>query len=175
MAPDELFERLFAAQTDEDRQVLGGLNIPASLFTTFAVCVHRKGYVYVAVRRDGDLEFESAVPASAARIGEICDVVKWRVGQPSLWEQAYNEADLIGCCSFRATSGDGWVYLWRTPQAWLQSGCDGLCLLTRDSVDRRITLRGFKGLVCEDLTHAALVADDLAGGAGPLPKLWAPK
>lgn len=167
-----LFGRIFNAMGPDDTHALKALGIPGDLFTTFAVAAHRRGCVYLACRREEDAEFESWRPASAVRVGDVVDIVKFRMDSPDIWQQAFNEVDVLGCCTFRAANVPGHrVRLWRTPLEWARHGGVGLCLLTGDSVDRRITLRTFKALICEDAAHAAAVWDELTIYPGCVPQL----
>jgi hypothetical protein len=153
VTPSEKFAEIVGAMTDPGRAILDAYGIPPSLHRIFSVAAYNDGVIYVAVRRDADLEFESVVPDSAVRVGDIIDIVAFDPKRPAEWWQVYDTTDILGVAHLACANAGEKLWLSSTPLNWLRAGARGICLLDLDDINRRCVLRQFSAVVCESRAH----------------------
>jgi hypothetical protein len=104
---------------------------------------------------------ETPRPEIVVRYGQVADLVAWHPRHPSRWALRRGDAEWLGAIEPQCLDPFP-SRIWRGPLGWLQNGCRGLALLTRDRAVARRTLAGLASIVAEDDRHAAEVRRILA-------------
>src|SRR3954464_9227500 len=148
--PDLLREWSAARKAMEsaDRRVLvsSGVKAADALLLIGKVCARRDGDMYVP-DRDGPPAFvtpvlvdyadtpESPCPAQATRFGDLVDLVAWDPQHPHSWALRCGAAEWLGAIAPQYLDPPP-VPIHRGPLGWLQTGCRGLVLLSREPVSQ---------------------------------------
>ena len=113
------------------------------------------GQAYITpVRTHYPTLFESPIPDSAVRVGDLIDAVAWHPKFPRRWATLTGNAEALGLVEPQYCAPEP-VEIWRGPLAWFKHGCRGLVLLSRQPSDVYRTLSLCAGgLVAEDDRHA---------------------
>jgi hypothetical protein len=120
----------------------------------------RSAYV-MPVRTISLLGPEAADPLEAIRDGWIVDLIAFHPAHPDLWALRHGSADWLGAVEPQYADSDA-VPVWRSPLGWLQAGCRGVVLLSRERISRYRILSGLGSIVAEDARHAAELQSILA-------------
>lgn len=81
------------------------------------------GFAFVTpVRTHYPLSFETPIPASALRVGDIIDLVYWHPDYPSAWAVRTGAAEVLGLIEPQYCDPEP-TEVWRGPLGWLQAGC----------------------------------------------------
>jgi hypothetical protein len=113
------------------------------------------------VRVETPLTPEASDPAQAIRDGWIVDLVAFHPAHPSRWALRRGTAEWLGAVEPQYLDSEP-VPVWRTPLAWLEAGCRGLVLLSREHTSQYRVLSGLGEVVAEDTWHAAELRQTLA-------------
>lgn len=113
------------------------------------------GVAFVSpVRTHYPLCFETPIPASALRVGDIVDLVYFHPQYPRTWAVRTGAAEVLGLILPQYCAPEP-IEIHRAPLGWLQSGCRGLVLLSRNLADAyRVLSACTGGIVAEDEAHA---------------------
>lgn len=84
----------------------------------------------------------------------LVDLVAFKLAQPDRWWLRRGEPALV-----LGFLEDG-ARLFKTPLAWLQGGCEGVCIVNRDRL--RASFAGLSSVVCEDVAHGEAIDQWLA-------------
>lgn len=157
------------ALAPEHTSVLERYGIPSALVGASGwigvspIAVHHRGDLYEPVE-DGPRAFitpvrgfpdgalESSDPDVALRYCDIVDLVAWHPMRPDRWALRRGSVVALGIVEPQMIQPPP-VRVHRSPLAWLQSGGDGLALLTRQPNEMRGVLLQLRGIVAEDEAH----------------------
>jgi hypothetical protein len=170
MTGPDLWAEWSAAQRaieSADRRALISLGIKAAdtLLLIGKVRAERDGDLY-APDEDGPPAFvtpvfvdyadtpESSSPAQVVRFGDLVDLVAWDPRHPHSWALRSGAAEWLGAIEPQYLEPPP-VPIHRGPLGWLQAGCRGLVLLSRESVSQYRLLINIRRIEAEDAAHAA--------------------
>jgi hypothetical protein len=106
------------------------------------------------IRAYGPLSPEAPEPRETLHNGSIIDLCAIHPERPGCFALRRGVAEWLGCCAPQFLNPDP-VRVWRTALSWLQAGCDGLVLLSRDRRDQYRVLSSLNAIIAEDEVHAA--------------------
>jgi hypothetical protein len=116
---------------------------------------------YILPVRGNPTSPEAADPVAAVRGAGIIDLLAFSAAYPGRWALRTGAAAWIGAVEPQYLMPDP-TPVWRSPLHWLGQDCRGICLLTRDKVERYRVLTCLESIVAEDEAHAAELRDLLA-------------
>jgi hypothetical protein len=111
------------------------------------------GAFIVPVRVESPITPETFDAATAVRDGAIIDLVAFHPLHPDRWALRRDVAEWLGAIEPQYLAPDP-VPVWRSPLSWLQAGCRGIVLLSRERISQYRVLSGLGEVVAEDLQHA---------------------
>ena len=97
---------------------------------------------------------ELSCPAQAAKFGDLVDLVAWDPRHPHAWALRCGAAEWLGCIDPQYLDPPP-VPIHRGPLGWLQTGCRGLVLLSREPFSQYRLLANIQRIEAEDAAHAA--------------------
>ena len=97
---------------------------------------------------------EAHIPAQAVRFGDIVDLVIWDQRHPHSWALRRGAAEWLGTVELQYCEPPA-VPIHRGVLGWLQSGCRGLVLLSREPIDQYRVLSRLHCVEAEDAGHQA--------------------
>lgn len=106
----------------------------------------------VAIRGDPDGHSECDDPFASITSGLLLDIVAIPLRSPNDWALRRGSVTHVGAVEPQILGPDP-VPVWRSPLAWLRSGCVGVALLTDDSREQASILRDLAGIISEDAAH----------------------
>ncbi len=154
--------------TERERQMFAALGVAPHIVATIGatnVDLDSSGTVwepleigdraYILPARIGDpFTPESAEPESVPEHGALVDLLAFHPAQPDEWATRCDFATWLGAIEPQYFNPDP-VVVHRSPLAWLRAGMRGLCVLTRDPIERRALLLACRGgIVAEDHEHS---------------------
>jgi len=123
----------------------------------------------VPARVESPLTPEATDPVETVRVGAIVDLIAFHPDHPARWALRTGAAEWLGAVEPQYLEPQP-VPLWRTPLRWLQAGCRGLVLLSRERESEYRILSGLRVIVAEDQQHAAELRQQL-GQPWPMPRV----
>jgi len=123
----------------------------------------------VPVKLESPLTPEASDPIEAIRYGWIVDLVAFHPNHPGRWALRTGAAEWLGAVAPQYLDPEP-VPVWRTPLRWLQAGCHGLVLLSRERESQYRVLSGLSAIVAEDHQHAAELRQQ-SGRPWPMPRV----
>ena len=123
----------------------------------------------VPVRVENAVTPEAADPAEVICDGWIVDLVAFHPDHPARWALRTGAAEWLGSIEPQYLDPEP-VPMWRTPLAWLQAGCRGLVLLSKERESHYRILSSLGEIVAEDHQHATELRQHL-GRPWPMPKV----
>ena len=135
--------------------------INVSTINTFAFDDGGGSAFIVPVRVESAVTPEAAGPLEAIRDGWIVDLVAFHPSHPGRWALRRGAAEWLGVIEPQYLDPEP-VPVWRTPLRWLQSGCRGLVLLSKERASQYRIISGLGAIVAEDYQHATQLRGILA-------------
>jgi hypothetical protein len=113
---------------------------------------------------------ESPQTWGACRVGNLIDLIAWHPRHPDRWALRTGDATWLGSIEPQYAVPPP-VAIRRSPLSWLQSDCDGLVILARDSSEvYRLLSNCVGGIIADDALHARELREFLERRR-PLPKV----
>lgn len=114
------------------------------------------------VRVDHPLTPEAPDPVNVVRAGAIVDLLAFHPAHQFRWALRRDDGEWLGAIEPQYLDPEP-VPVWRSPLAWLRSGCCGLVILSSTPADLyRILTSCHGGIVAEDEEHASELRAALA-------------
>ena len=136
---------------------------------TFEFDEEGSGAFVLPVRLKSTVTPEAAAPIEAIRDGAVIDLVAFHPSYPTRWALRTAAAEWLGAIEPQYLDPEP-LAVWRTPLGWLQAGCRGLVLLSKERESRYRVLSSLGAIIAEDQRHAVELRQEL-GRPWPVPRV----